>query len=281
MRSMLRLSNPACLAACTAAAASSAECRLPSRRSSLSSSDCTPMLSRFDAGAAYRREPLAGAIAGVRFERGLRVGRQVERTRDGAHQPSDVAGGQVRWCAAAEEEAREPGPAEPRAPLREVVAQRVDVARHQRLDARVRVEVAVGAARLAERDVDVQGDRLAHLRIIACGRVRPRSRDRMGRGGRKGTRPDAARRPRHGFLQGVVGEPCADQPIQANAFLGGPYGKGAMRFRGYAHHEFPAVGAVGHGFWRRFIVGLHIRDAVLDQHPDSGKGLFLGRRQPA
>ena len=129
-----------------------------------------------DAGSAYRREPLAGAIAGVRFERGLRVGRQVERRRDGAHQPSDVAGGEVRRCAAAEEEAREPGPAEPRAPLREVVAQRVDVARHQRLDARVGVEVAVGAARLAERDVDVQGDRLAHPRIIA-GRGRESSGD--------------------------------------------------------------------------------------------------------
>ena len=56
-------------------------------------------------------------------------------------------------------------------------------------------------------------------------------------------------------MPSIIGELGAHQAIKADAFLRGPYGKGAMGLRRYAHHEFAAVGAVRH--WRRlFTVGL-------------------------
>ena len=54
----------------------------------------------------------------------------------------------------------------------------------------------------------------------------------------------------------------------------GPYGKGAVGLRRYAHHEFAAVGAVRHRFRRLFTVGLHIRDALSHQLPNPGKGVL-------
>ena len=81
-------------------------------------------------------------------------------------------------------------------------------------------------------------------------------------------------------MPSIIGELGAHQPIKADAFLRGPYGKGAMGLRRYAHHEFAAVGAVRHRFRRLFTVGLHIRDALCHHLPNPGKGVLLGRRQP-
>ena len=74
-------------------------------------------------------------------------------------------------------------------------------------------------------------------------------------------------------MPSIIGELGAHQPIKADAFLRGPYGKGAMGLRRYAHHEFATVGAVRHRYRRLFIAGLHIRDALCHQLPNPGKGV--------
>ena len=53
------------------------------------------------------------------------------------------------------------------------------------------------------------------------------------------------RRGESSLQPGVVGEPCVNQSIQANALLGGPPNEGTVHFGRNSHDEFAAVGAVG------------------------------------
>ena len=82
-------------------------------------------------------------------------------------------------------------------------------------------------------------------------------------------------------MPSIIGKLGAHQPVKADAFLRGSYGKGAMGLRRYAHHELATVGEVRHRYRRLFIAGLHILDALCHQLPNPGKGLFLRGCQPA
>ena len=118
-----------------------------------------------EARIAHGGEAFGGAVAGVRLQRRLGVDRQPEGGADRIHQAPEVGRREVGGRAAAEEDAGERRSVEPRAPLLDLASERRHVGGHERLDARVGVEVAVGALGLAEGDVHVEREPAAEGRL--------------------------------------------------------------------------------------------------------------------
>ena len=103
-------------------------------------------------------EPCLVQVARVGLQGDLGVRVQREGVADSAHDGAYVVSGQVGRRAAAEEDRADRGAAGQVAPEVNLALQRLRIAGHQRLNAFVGVEVAVGALGLAEGDVDVERD---------------------------------------------------------------------------------------------------------------------------
>ena len=111
-----------------------------------------------DSAIQVSGELFAAEVAGVCFERYLRVRFHVEGGVDGLHRMANVPGWQVRRGAAAEEYGVNFRAAEQCAPKGDFRVERRNVIGHQRLNSGIGIEVAIRALRLTERYVDIQGD---------------------------------------------------------------------------------------------------------------------------
>ena len=110
------------------------------------------------AGIEEMAELVGSEVSGIGLKRDFRVVLKGKGLGNGIHQRGDVAEGQVGWRATAEEHGADGRTAEQTGPQLDLRPQSGHVVGYERLDLGVRVEVAVRALRLAERDVDVEGD---------------------------------------------------------------------------------------------------------------------------
>ena len=115
-----------------------------------------------DAERPQTLEVLAGELGRVRLDGPLGVGRDVVLRADGAHDGLHVVERGEARGAAAEEERLDAVATRGRRPQFEFAHERRRVVGHEVVEALVRVEVAVAALGGAERDVQVERERLRH-----------------------------------------------------------------------------------------------------------------------
>ena len=122
------------------------------------------------------RDPRLVGAGGVRLDRHLRVGRDVERAADESKQSRDQVGGQQARRPAAQVDGVELLERVALARERQLPFERVDVVGHEPVHPRISVEVAVAALVLAEGDVQVKvSKRLQVLPLPSGGEGRGRS----------------------------------------------------------------------------------------------------------